>query len=258
MLDLTATIVTHNSDFVLLERTVFSFQKNSLKSELIICDNNSAPEYRTKLSSLNADKIIDLPNKGFGYGHNRASEHSSESKYHLILNPDVEIPEGNLERMVDFLDQNQDIGLLCPKILNTDGSIQMLNKRQPSVFNLFARRFIPASIQNWSPLRKKMDYYIMLDKGYNSNYEVPYLSGCFMLFKKKLYEELNGFDERFFMYLEDADITKRAGKNHKCIFYSETSIIHHWNRGSHKSLKLTWISVVSSFKYFRKWGLKIF
>ena len=256
MLDLTATIVTFNSDFNKLAKTVETFNKCTLSKDLIIHDNSSDPDYREKLNNLHITKVLDGPNKGFGYGHNRAFEQCVESKYHLILNPDVEIPEGTLEKMIQFMELNPDVGLTSPKILNPDGSIQMLNKRDPSFFNLFARRFLPKSLQDWMPVKKRMDFYIMKDKGYESNYEVPYLSGCFMLFRTEIFKKLQGFDEKFFMYLEDADITRRSRLVCKCMYFSETSIIHHWERGSYNSWKLTWISIKSSFYYFWKWRCK--
>ena len=235
MLDLTAGIVTHNSDFSLLKETVETFHACPLAKELIIHDNSSTVEYQQKLNSLRTKETILGLNEGFGYGHNQIIQKASGSKYHLVLNPDVEIPTGTLEKMITHMDTNPDIGLMVPKILNPDKSIQLLNKRPPSFFNLFARRFLPGFIQRWQPILTKMDHYIMLDKGYDSSYEVPYMSGCFMLFRTDTLKELNGFDERFFMYLEDADITRRAAEISKCLYYSEASIIHHWSRGSHKA-----------------------
>ena len=98
----------------------------------------------------------------------------------------------------------------------------------------------------------------MMDIGYETNYEVPYMSGCFMLFSSSIFEQLQGFDENFFMYMEDADISRRASALCKCLYFSEVTIVHHWERGSYKQLKLTWISIKSTFYYFRKWGWKFF
>ncbi|MCM8536368.1 MAG: glycosyltransferase family 2 protein [Lentisphaeraceae bacterium] len=258
MLELTAGIVTYNSNFELLEKTINTFEGCSIRKELFIHDNSSQEHYFNQLQKLRLKNLISGPNQGFGFGHNRVLEQLPPSTYHLILNPDVEIPPGALERMIAHMNEHQDIVLMVPKILNPDGSIQMLNKRPPSFFNLFARRFLPKILQRWSLIKKKMDSYIMLDKGYTSSYEVPYLSGSFMLFRRTALEKIEGFDERFFMYLEDADITRRAAKVGKCLYFSEASIIHHWSRASHKSLKLTLVSIKSSFKYFNKWGWTLF
>ena len=258
MLTLTAGIVTHNSDLCLLKKTIETFEECTIAKELFIHDNSSHITYTKSLESFNVKELIIGPNLGFGFGHNRILEQIPDSKYHLILNPDVEIIPGTLEKMISHMEINPDISLMVPKILNPDTTIQMLNKRPPSLFNLFVRRFLPKFMQHWSPIKNKMDDYIMLDKGYDSNYEVPYMSGCFMLFRKSTLAKINGFDERFFMYMEDADITRRASNIGKCTYFSEVSIIHHWSRASHKSIKLTWISIKSSFKYFNKWGWTLF
>lgn len=258
MLELTAGIVTHNSDFTNLSNTVESYQRVKLNKQLIIHDNSSSESYKSNLKNLNFDKLISGPNNGYSFGHNRIFDSTPLAKYHLILNPDVVIPLGTLEAMIKYMDTHHEVGLLVPKILNPDGSLQMLNKRQPSVFNLFARRFLPKFVQNFPKIQKKMENYVMMDKGYESSYEVPYMSGCFMLFRREVFEKINGFDESFFMYLEDADITRRASEISKCVYFHEKSITHHWSRGSHKSLKLTWISVKSSFTYFNKWGWSLF
>jgi GT2 family glycosyltransferase len=79
-----------------------------------------------------------------------------------------------------------------------------------------------------------------------------------MLFRRSILEEIGGFDERFYMYAEDADITQRAAEISRTIFYPYTSVIHLWQRGSHKNIKLLFISLISTAKYFNKWGWKIF
>ena len=257
MLDLSAAIVTYNSSFDKLQRCIDTFKQCTLRQYILIHDNTSRPEYRERLGSLNT-KIIDGPNRGFAFGHNRAIQQCPASRYHLILNPDVEIPPGSLEKMTAYMDSHPEIGLMVPKITYPNGDLQPLNKQDPSFFDLFFRRFLPTFIQNWSPIKKKMQKYIMMDKGYEKSYEVPYMSGCFMLFRRSVYEEIGGFDENFFMYLEDADITRKARSVSKCLYFSEATIIHHWERGSHKQLKLTWISIKSSFYYFCKWGWKFF
>ena len=255
MLDLTVSLVNYNGDTEDLKETIKSLYKAWPNAYLCIHDNGSQKENLDELRSFRHDQLIEGTNKGFGYGHNRAFEACPKSKFHLILNPDILIKEDCLEKLISFMDSAEDVVLTVPKIFNEDGSVQMLNKRQPCAFNQFARRFLPKFVQNLSPIRAKMDHYIMLDKGYDQSYEVPYMSGCFMLFRSEVLEKLKGFDEDFFMYMEDADISRRASELGRCVFYPQASIVHKWGRGSHKSLKLTWISIKSSLLYFKKWGL---
>ena len=255
MIDLTVSLVNYNCNIDDLRQTIDSLYKAWPEAYLCIHDNGSSEDNLDVVKTLKYDKFIQGVNKGFGHGHNQAFEACPPSKFHLVLNPDLIIDKDCLLKMMAYMNKCKDVGLCVPKIFNEDGSVQMLNKRDPDFFNLFARRFLPAFLQKISWIKKKMDHYIMMDKGYDKAYEVPYMSGCFMLFRSEIFEKVKGFDEDFFMYLEDADISRRCRAISKCMFYPDSTIIHKWSRASHKSLKLTWISIKSSIVYFKKWGL---
>lgn len=254
-----ASIVTYNSpmrDVVLAAKTYLAC---NMPVHLTIVDNNSSEGYLESLQEqLSARFIRSDINKGFGYGHNIGLKNSPPCDYYLVLNPDIEIPSNTLEKLAEFMDANPNVGLVSPKILNEDGSIQHLNKRLPTLFDLFARRFFPSSLQNLTFIKERMDSYIMLDKGYDEIHEVPYITGCFMLFRKSILDKIGGFDEGFFMYLEEADMTRRVNLiGAKSTYYPYASVTHRWARGSHRSLRLTWINIKSAFYYFNKWGWKL-
>jgi GT2 family glycosyltransferase len=251
-----AGIVTYNNPIEEVERAAKSFLACELHVYLIVIDNNSKDGYLDQLKDrFDAQFIQSSINKGYGFGHNIGIKNAPDCEYYLVLNPDIEIHEGTMEKLVMHMDEHHDVGLISPKILNEDGSIQHLNKRLPTVFNLFARRFLPSFIQNISFIKKRMDYYIMLDKGYEEIQEVPYITGCFMLFRKSVLDKIGGFDENFFMYLEETDITRRVNQaGFKSVYYPCASVTHKWARGSHHSIKLTWIHIKSAIYYFIKWG----
>jgi len=255
---LVASIVTYNSLVDEVESAAKSFLNCSLPVHLIIVDNNSEEGYLDQLKRrVGAFFIQSGVNKGFGFGHNIGMRNAPECEYYLVLNPDIEIHEGTLEKLVSYMDEHPEIGLITPKVLNEDGSIQHLNKRLPTVFDLFARRFLPAFIKNISFIKRRMDHYIMLDRGYDNTLEVPYITGCFMLFRKVVLDKIGGFDENFFMYLEEADSTLRINQiGFKSIYYPHASVTHKWARGSHNSFKLTWITIKSAIYFFKKWGWK--
>ena len=83
---------------------------------------------------------------------------------------------------------------------------------------------------------------------------VPYLSGCFMLLRTSTLEDVGLFDERFFLYPEDIDLTRRIHKKYKTLFYPYVSVIHEYGRGSYKSMKLLYFHIVNMCRYFNKWG----
>jgi GT2 family glycosyltransferase len=97
----------------------------------------------------------------------------------------------------------------------------------------------------------------MADADYNQPFQVPYLSGCCMLFRSETFEAVGGFDERFFLYLEDADLTRSLGMRGRTLHWPAASVVHHWGRGNHRSWKLTLVNFHSAWVYFRKWGLKL-
>jgi len=84
--------------------------------------------------------------------------------------------------------------------------------------------------------------------------DVPYLSGCFMLFRTEALKEVGLFDERFFMYPEDIDLTRRIHAKYRTVFYPEVSIIHHHAQSSYLNLKMLFIHITNMVKYFNKWG----
>lgn len=170
-------------------------------------------------------------------------------KYHLILNPDTSFGPEVLEQMVTYMEAQLDIGLLSPLIRYPNGEIQYLCKQLPTPMDLIIRRFIP--LKKWKERRNYQ--YEMRDTGYDRIMDVPSLSGCFMLTRLDVLAEIGGFDERFFMYLEDLDLCRRIGEVSRTVFYPEVEIVHEYTRGSRREVRLLWHHVVSALKYFWKW-----
>ncbi len=253
-----ASIVTYRSNVYQLRKAVDSFLEVNLATHLTIVDNDSGADYVASLRTFGQCELMDAgANGGFGFGHNIAIERAHPCDYYLVLNPDVEIKPGALEKMVDYLDDNLDIGLLVPRVKFPHGEPQYLNKRLPSVLDLFLRRFAPGPLQNIAFIRRRMERYEMRDVGYDYTTDVPFCSGCFMLFRKSVLDQVGPFDERFFMYLEDCDMTRRVVlAGHRAVYFPHAVIVHHWMRGSHKSLRLMVVMIQSMFAYFSKWGWK--
>ena len=252
------SIVTYNNDKVIKKclKSIFNIT-NNLDFEIIIIDNNSSDNtVKIIKNNFNSVKLIkNKKNLGFGAAHNIAIK-LGKGRYHLVLNPDIIFTENTIEKLINFMEENSDVGLISPKIIFPDGAIQYLCKRLPCLFDLCVRRFTSGFIQDL--FKKRIDYFEMRETGYNKIMDVPYLSGSFMLFRRSILEKIGGFDENFYMYFEDADITQRAAEISRTVFYPYTSVIHLWERGSHKNIKLLFISLVSTAKYFNKWGWKIF
>jgi len=204
-----------------------------------------------------------LPNRhnpGYGRAINQAvsalAQLGSLPTYLGALNTDLTWPSGCFETLLDWLDRHNDVVLAVPQLLNPEGEVQQLCKQNPSLLGLFSRRFVPDSFKpGW--LNHYDRYYVMADQDYNNIFEASYLSGCCMLMRSQAFVAVGGFDERFFLYLEDADITRNLAKYGRTIHLPLASVVHHWGRGNHRSKKLTLVNLHSAWIYFRKWGFRI-
>jgi GT2 family glycosyltransferase len=253
---LNVSIVLYKTPENMLKRCLESVTKSTLVYKIFLVDNSPKNDL-IKLKELDKriEYIFTKKNLGFGKAHNIAIKKSIEENipYHLVLNPDVYFGEGVLEELYDFMEKNPDVGLIMPKILYLDGSLQYQCKLLSTPFDLFARRFL-----NFFPFEKiverRKETYELRFSDYNEIMEVPFLSGCFMFLRTKVLDKVGLFDERFFMYLEDTDLSRRIQRVAKTIYYPYVHIYHEYGRGSYKNLKLLKFHIESAIKYFNKWG----
>lgn len=255
---ITASLVIYRNDADVLLKSVTSLLNSDpqLDVHLSIIDNSPSPELGNIFKDLPVDYYYNNANVGFAKAHNLAISRCGVSDYHLVINPDIYFEPNVISELIDYLENNQDVGLIQPKILYPHGEVQYLCKRYPTFFALFARRFLPKRFH--FIVQSYLDFYEMRDMGYDKIAEVIYLSGCFMLFRRKCLDEIGYFDENIFMYLEDADITLRMSKKYKTIFYPYVHIFHYWAKDSYKSFKLMLVNIQSAIYFFNKHGWKIF
>jgi GT2 family glycosyltransferase len=256
-LDCIASVVLYNNPRGMVENVISSFLDTNLKVKLYIIDNSPTP-----LSlSLERKPIFYHyagQNQGYGKAHNWCVRRCEPSKYYLILNPDVIISKGAIDELSRYLDRNPDVGMVCPRVLNKDQTLQYLNKQPPNLTDLFLRRFYTTKGMFYF-VRKRLDHYEMRDIGYDDIYEVPFMTGAFMFCRADVLKKVGGFDPRFFMYFEDADLSRKfQDEGYKTIYYPYVHITHFWKRESQKSLKMAFVFTISGMKYFHKWGWKLF
>ncbi len=248
-------VLYHNSKNQLL-KTISIALNTSLNIRLYLVDNSTNDSLK-ELTNIDSriEYIFNNSNLGFGKAHNIAIRKSIEENvpYHLVLNPDVYFESGVIEKLYDFMEKNKDVGLVMPKVLYPDGSIQYLCKLLPTPFDLFGRRFL-----NFGPFKKyvekRNEIYELRFTGYDKIMNVPYLSGCFMFLRTDVLKEVGLFEERFFMYLEDTDLSRRIHAKYKTIFYPEVEIIHEYGKESYKNFRLLKAHIKSAIQYFNKWG----
>ena len=190
-------------------------------------------------------------NMGYGAAHNIAIRESiyHDVPFHLVINPDIILTRDALDSMLQFIAQHPEVGSLMPRVTYPDGQIQRLCKLLPTPLDVFGRRFLPAQ---W--MHRRNQTYEMHASGYDRIMNVPYLSGCFMLLRTQAVQQARLFDERFFMYPEDMDLTRRIHRDYLTVFFPHATIIHNHEKASYKSLKMLWIHIVNMCRYFNKWG----
>ena len=245
----TGSIVTYNnmSTIDATLKTLFEFTKD-IDFKLYVVDNNSTDGTveHIKTNYPQVELIALDKNVGFGAGHNEAIK-VIDSDYHAVINPDIILIENSIKKMVEYLESNKDIGLLSPKICFPDGKEQILGKKVPHLKYIFASR-----LRGEEP-GKLLREYAMLDCDLTKPREIENATGCFMMFRTSVLKKIGGFDERYFMYFEDADITREVKKLSRAVYYPDAVVSHVWNRDSKHNYKLLAIHIHSMLKYYLKW-----
>ena len=197
--------------------------------------------------------MIYLPhnNNGYGGGHNVALKQAIKdgSTYHLVVNPDIWFGPRVIPGLIKYMDEHEDVAQMMPKVLYPDGEIQRLAKLLPTPMDMFGRLCLSPSM-----IAKRNAQFELSDSRYEMTLNVPYLSGCFMFFRLSAVKEIDYFDESFFMYAEDIDITRRLHEKYKTLYYPELPVYHKFSRASHRSMRLFFVHVFNIMKYFNKWG----
>ena len=252
MKNLSASIVAYKNDANMIAHAIHSFLSSTEDSTLYLIDNSPTDELKYLAYDPRIVYIYNNRNIGFGAGHNIALRAVLDRvKYHVVLNPDVYFDDHVIKQLYDFMETNASIGQVMPKVLYPDGRLQHLCKLLPSPKTLMMRRFL-YFLKN--PLARENYYYELQLSGYNRIMDVPFLSGCFMFLRIEALQKVGLFDERFFLYTEDTDLTRRIHKHFRTVFYPQVNICHHHARGSYKNFRLMLYNVWSAVKYFNKWG----
>jgi GT2 family glycosyltransferase len=255
---LTVSIVLYKTKTSQLDAVLNCTLDSTCVDKIYLIDNSPTDELKSYADYNGAkDRIIYIYNNGnIGYGsaHNIALHKVIEEggRYHLVLNPDVRFENDVLEKCLEYMEKNADVGYLLPKVTYPNGELQYLCKLLPTPSDLIFRRFLPKS---WKIVQEKNDAYVLKKSGYNKIMNPPCLSGCFMLLRLSTLQKYNiFFDERFFMYFEDFDLMRRIHRVAKTIYYPELTIIHDHMQESYKNKRMLLQHIKSACRYFNKYG----
>jgi len=253
MYDIIASIVLFKNDKDVLTKAIASFLNTELNIHLYVIDNSPTDDLRDICILKNVEYIYNTNNLGFGAGNNIAMRKMiGKTKYTLIMNPDVYFEKGNLEKLFNFMEGNEEAGLVMPKVLYPDGSPQYLCRLLPNPYDMLIKKI---NIKFLGPFFDPQKFrHELRFTGYDKVMDVPYLSGCFMFIRTNIFEKIGIFDERFFMHFEDVDLTRRIHRLYRTIYYPKVAIYHRYEKGSDRDVNILRHLVVSGIKYFNKWG----
>lgn len=247
---LTVSIVTYHTPVDELETCLASLTSRCI-SQIYIVDNGSEDKLRRWAGQHDRVVYIAADNPGFGAGHNLAIRRALDAgaDYHLVLNSDVYFRPAVIDNIYSFMEANPGVGMLQPRITNPDGTMQYTCRRLPTPLDVFGRRFLPKFLN-----RRRDDRYLLKHLDFSVPHNIPYHQGSFMFIRTSALRQAGLFDERFFMYPEDIDLTRRIHRHYKTLYYPGVSIVHAHRAASYHNLRMTVIHAVNLARYFCKWG----
>jgi GT2 family glycosyltransferase len=247
------SLVTYNTKEKDILKVIQSILISKIDWKLIIVDNSPNNDIQFLVEKYkNIEYIHNPSNPGFGKAHNIALTKSIKegAEYHFIVNPDIYFDGDVISAMINYMKSDALIGMMMPQILNLDGSIQNLPKLLPSPLSILLRKIKkPASLY-----QKFIDEYELRNVPTDMIYDAPILSGCFTLLNLEAIKKIGLYDDTYFMYFEDWDLSRRIHLHYKTVYFPLVSVYHGYDSGANKSSRLFKIFVNSAISYFNKWG----
>ncbi len=232
---------------------------SELNYEVVVVDNASHDGCLKRLA-LEFPEVVRVAlevNRGYAAGNN-AGLRLARGEFVAILNPDLTVLPGSLERLVAFMRSHPKAGVAGPKLVNPDGTLQLSSYRFPSFWLPLLRRTILGEL----PLaRGRLEAYLMADWDHRDGRTVDWLLGACLVVRHTALGAVGLLDERFFLYVEDTDWCRRFWRHGWEVWYvAEVELVHFHERLSAQPplaaalfSRITWIHISSWLKYFWKW-----
>jgi len=228
-----------------ITKRIYVSDNSVFEDGAVSSEKNSFLAFLSKYEDV--EYIENKENLGFGKGHNIVVD-KVVSDYHAIVNPDIEINEDVFSAILSYMDGDKNIGMVIPKIVDENGNLQAAYREYPTLFDMFVRMFCKPFF------KKRQAAHTLQHMDYSKPFAVPFAQGCFLVVRTSLFKSEGGFDDRYFMYMEDADLCRRINQHSQVMYYPGAAVVHAWEKGSHRNLKLLKIHILSMIRYFNKWG----
>jgi hypothetical protein len=252
--ELSVIIVSWNVSDLLQQalRSLYEHWENHETLEVIVVDNASTDDTVQQVAdhAPEATLIVNHENRGFTASNNQGLE-AARGDFLLLLNPDTEIRGDALRTMVDTMRRHSEVGLLGPKLLNADGTVQSSRRRFPTLPILFLES---TWLQSITP-RSMLVHYYMKDQPDTDYHQVDWVTGAAMLTRREVVQDVGGLDEGFFMYSEELDWCRRIREAGWSIAYTPAAeIVHYGGKSSEQVAPARHIYFqASKIRYARKY-----
>ncbi len=234
-----------------LRACILSARESLGEVAMVVVDNGSSDGSREMVrGDFPFVRLLENPgNPGYASACNRGIEATREP-YVFILNSDVEFTAGGLEEMIEYLDAHPEVGALGPMLLNGDGTVQMSCRRFPSMLENAVHGLL-GEVWPGNPFTRS---YQMKDMCRDGPREVDWVSGAAVLLRREAAERVGGFDEAYFMYVEDVDLCWRLREaGYRVVYHPSLSLVHHVGRASsQQSLHMLYEHHRSMYIFFRR------
>ncbi len=251
----TFSLVLYKQDLDELRKVLQSILLYKGEKKIFVVDNSPADYSASQLCEMDACIVYEhlSQNVGFGKAHNWAIAEAAKlnSQFHVIVNPDINYAVDVVEPMLHYMEQHPEIGEMMPRILYPNGKEQYLPKLMPTPKMLVARRIkklLPKVHAHY------MERFEMRGMRHDQVYDVGHVSGCFAMFRMEALQFAKGFDDRFFMYFEDTDLSRRIHARYRTVYYPMVTVNHDYGNGASRNTRLFFIFLTSLAQYFNKWG----
>jgi len=250
-IDACVSLVLFNNDKQEVVDAIRQASSTQVRTHVVIIDNSMPPMELSFASDMGATVVATNKNVGYGRGHNIALNASKgKCRYNVVMNTDLKTKGDVIAGMVAFMDLHTEAGLGMPRVCYPDGSLQRLCRLLPDPTDIIARRILHRT--KWG--KEKNCQYEFHKWNYDTVAEFPFLSGCFMTLRRKTLDQVGHFDERYFLYAEDLDLSRRINAVSRTLYNPHETVIHEYRSKARPSLKRTQYALVSLSQYFSKWG----
>ena len=207
-----------------LESLHLTIQK--IQFEVILVDNSSKDDgLESVLKRFPRTRVIDnLRNVGFARANNQGAK-IANGDFLLFINPDTNMAEGTVGTMLDYIRSDPLIGILGPKVLNPDQTLQYSCRKFPTIWSGMFNRY--SVMTRLFPNNRYSKDYLMLDYDHGSTCSVDWVSGCCMMTPASVFKNINGFDENYFLFIEDVDLCQTMWKSGYRVDYLPSAKISH-------------------------------